>query len=141
MAALPAPSNPTISTVPDPAPLSDEGEADLAKVRRVNQSWIVRGQLKETATAWIDHLRLTDPTRLEKSCWLALFLTRCRKNVLRDPKQLLYASLFAFATRTEIGTFLEHNPSAPICLLQDPGVREDPGAVLNGTGLSHFSVA
>jgi hypothetical protein len=40
--------------VPEPAPLSAEGEADLAKVRRVNQSWIVRGHLKETAAAWID---------------------------------------------------------------------------------------
>jgi hypothetical protein len=119
-----------MSALPDFHPLSDEGEADLAKVRRVNLSWIVRGQLKETATAWIDHLRLTDPTRLEKSCWLALFLTRYRKDLLRDPKPLFYASLFAFATRTEIGTFLEHNPSAPICLLQDPGVREDPVAVL-----------
>ena len=115
---FPLPSNPTMSTLPDPAPLSDEGEADLAKVRRVNQSWIVRGQLKETATAWIDHLRLTDPTRLEKSCWLALFLTRYRKDLLRDPKPLFYAGLFAFATRKEIGARLEHHPmTRAICLL------------------------
>ena len=115
---FPLPSNPTMSTLPDPAPLSDEGEADLAKVRRVNQSWIVRGQLKETATAWIDHLRLTDPARLEKSCWLALFLTRYRKNILRDPKPLFYAGLFAFATRKEIGVRLEPHPmTRAICLL------------------------
>lgn len=105
-------------TVSDLNPLSDEGEADLAKVRRVNQSWIVRGQLKETAAAWIDYLRLADAARLEKSCWLALFLTRYRKNVLRDPKPLFYGGLFAFATRTEIGKFLEHNPmTRSICLL------------------------
>jgi hypothetical protein len=107
-----------MSTLPDPAPLSDEGEADLAKVRRVNQSWIVRGRLKETATAWIEHLRLTDPDRLEKSCWLALFLTRYRKDILRDPKPLFYAGLFAFATRKEIATRLEHHPmTRAICLL------------------------
>lgn len=118
MAAVSAPSNPTMSTLPDPAALSDEGEADLVKVRRVNQSWIVRGKLKETATAWIDHLRLTDPTRLEKSCWLALFLTRYRKNILRDPKPLFYAGLFAFATRKEIGVRLEPHPmTRAICLL------------------------
>jgi hypothetical protein len=107
-----------MSTVPDPAPLSEEGEADLAKVRRVNQGWIVRGQLKETATAWIDHLRLTDPSRLEKSCWLALFLTRYRKDLLRDPKPLFYAGLFAFATRKEIGARLDPHPmTRAICLL------------------------
>lgn len=101
-----------------PAPLSDEGEADLAKVRRVNQSWIVRGRLKETAAAWIDHLRLTDPTRLEKSCWLALFLTRYRKNLLRDPKPLFYAGLFTFATRREIAARLDPHPmTRAICLL------------------------
>jgi len=115
-------------TAPDPAPLSDEGEAELAKVRRVNQSWIVRGQLKETATAWIDHLRRTDPDRLEKSCWLALFLTRYRKNVLRDPKPLFYAGLFAFATRKEIGARLEHHPmTRAICLLlhNDDSARDE----------------
>ena len=107
-----------MSTAPELSPLSAEGEADLEKVRRVNQSWIVRGQLKETATAWIDHLRLTDPARLEKSCWLALFLTRYRKNVLRDPKPLFYAGLFAFATRKEIGARLEPHPmTRAICLL------------------------
>jgi hypothetical protein len=102
-----------------PAPLSAEGEADLAKVRRVNQSWIVRGRLKETATAWIDHLRNSDPARLEKSCWLALFLTRYRKNVLRDPKPLFYAGLFAFATREEFGERLAPHPmTRAICLLR-----------------------
>jgi hypothetical protein len=107
-----------MSTLPDPAPLSAEGEADLAKVRRVNQSWIVRGQLKETATAWIDDLHRTDPSRLEKSCWLALFLTRYRKDLLRDPKPLFYAGLFAFATRDEIGIYLDHHPmTRSICLL------------------------
>jgi hypothetical protein len=107
-----------MSTLPDLAPLSDEGEADLMKVRRVNQSWIVRGQLKETATAWIDHLRRTDPSRLEKSSWLALFLTLYRKDLLRDPKPLFYAGLFAFATRKEIATRLELHPmTRAICLL------------------------
>ena len=107
-----------MSANPDPTPLSEEGEADLAKVRRVNQSWIVRGQLKETALAWIDHLRRSDPARLEKSCWLALFLTRYRKSILRDPKPLFYGGLFAFATRREIGTYLEGHPmTRAICLL------------------------
>lgn len=105
---------PSMSFLPEPAsipaPLSEEGELDLVKVLRVNQSWIVHGHLRDTAAAWIEHLQQTDPVRLEKSCWLALFLTRYKKGVLRDPKPLFYAGLFAFATRAEVGRFLNDHP-------------------------------
>lgn len=100
---------------------------DLIKVQRVNQSWIVRGHLRDTATAWIDHLQRTAPARLEKSCWLALFLTRYKKSVLRDPKPLFYAGLFAFATKGEIERFLaEHPMTRAISLLGhgDPSGRD-----------------
>jgi len=120
LGSLPAriPPRPPMPPPPAHAPLSAEGQADLAKVRRVNQSWIVRGQLKENAAAWLDHLGQRDPRRLEKSCWLALFLTRYRKDLLRDPKPLFYAGLFAAATRREIGDFLDHHPmTRAICLL------------------------
>jgi len=83
---------------------------DLLKVQRVNQSWIVHGHLRDTAAAWIEHLRRTDPGRLEKSCWLALFLTHYKKSVLRDPKPLFYAGLFAFATGDEVQRFLTGHP-------------------------------
>ncbi|MCW1921137.1 hypothetical protein OKA05_01140 [Luteolibacter arcticus] len=99
-----------MSFLPEPVPLSDEGEIDLIKVQRVNQSWIVHGHLRDTATAWIEHLQRTDPERLEKSCWLALFLTRYKKSTLRDPKPLFYAGLFAFATRDEVDRFLDGHP-------------------------------
>jgi hypothetical protein len=99
-----------MSSFPKPVPLSDEGEMDLIKVQRVNQSWIVHGHLRDTAAAWIEHLRRTDSRRLEKSCWLALFLTRYKKSVLRDPKPLFYAGLFAFATRDEVTRFLNGHP-------------------------------
>ena len=112
-----------MSTFPSPVPFSDDGELDLVKVQRVNQSWIVRGRLKENAAAWIEHLGRTDPQRLEKSCWLALFLTRYKKSVLRDPKPLFYAGLFAFATPEEIRGFLpEHPMTHAIALL----LRDDP---------------
>ena len=109
-AAFTRSKNPPMSSFPDPVPLPDEGQIDLLKVQRVNQSWIVRGRLKENAAAWLEHLRATDPCRLEKSCWLALFLTRYKKSVLRDPKPLFYAGLFAFATRKEIDTYLDEHP-------------------------------
>ena len=100
---------------------------DLIKVLRVNQSWIVHGHLRDTAAAWIEHLQKTDPARLEKSCWLALFLTRYKKSVLRDPKPLFYAGLFGFATKEEIDGFLaEHPMTRAISLLGhgDPSGRE-----------------
>jgi hypothetical protein len=99
-----------MSSFPEPVPLSAEGEMDLIKVQRVNQSWIVHGHLRDTATEWIEHLQRTDPVRLEKSCWLALFLTRYKKSTLRDPKPLFYAGLFAFATREEVDRFLGDHP-------------------------------
>jgi hypothetical protein len=99
-----------MSSYPHPLPLSAEGEMDLIKVQRVNQSWIVHGHLRDTAAAWIEHLQRSDPGRLEKSCWLALFLTRYKKSTLRDPKPLFYAGLFAFATREEVDRFLGDHP-------------------------------
>ena len=132
MLAFPA-SNPrkklSMSFLPEPdpvpEPLSDEGEIDLTKVQRVNQSWIVHGHLRDTAAAWIEHLRRTDSARLEKSCWLALFLTRYKKSVLRDPKPLFYAGLFAFATREEAAWFLaEHPMTRAITLL---GLGDESG--------------
>jgi len=121
------PKKPSMSSFhkPEPVPLSDEGELDLLKVLRVNQSWIVHGHLRDTTTAWIEHLRRTDSVRLEKSCWLALFLTRYKKSVLRDPKPLFYAGLFAFATREEVDWFLaEHPMTRAITLL---GLDDDAG--------------
>jgi len=102
--------NLSMSSLPEPVPLSPEGEMDLVKVQRVNQSWIVHGHLRDTAAAWIEHLQRHEPGRLEKSCWLALFLTRYKKSTLRDPKPLFYAGLFAFATRHEVEKFLAAHP-------------------------------
>jgi hypothetical protein len=105
------------------APTPDQGLLDLAKVQRVNQSWIVHGRLRENAAAWLEHLRLEDPRRLEKSCWLALFLTRYKKSVLRDPKPLFYAGLFAFATTGEIETYLADHPLTRAISLLGQGER------------------
>jgi hypothetical protein len=52
------------------------------------------------------------------SCWLALFMTRQKKSVARDPKPLFYAGLFAFATPGEIDSFLaDHALTRSISLL------------------------
>lgn len=107
--------------------LSAQGSLELARVRRVNQTWIVRGRLKENASAWLAQLERSDPGRLEKSCWLALFLTRYRKGLLRDPKPLFYAGLFAFATQREAGHYLKEHPMtrAIVFLLHDDASARD----------------
>ena len=98
--------NPTICPV-----LSDEGEKTLAKVLRVNQRWIVHGKLRDNAAAYLDHLECSDPARLLRACDLALHLVHHKKAlVLRDPKPLFYAGLFAEASRPEIDRYLKDHP-------------------------------
>jgi hypothetical protein len=92
-----------------PRPLPDEGEKAVEKVLRINQRWIVHGRLKDHAAAYLDHLRETNPYRLWRACGLALHMVR-RKKIIRDPKPLFYAGLFAYATRSEIETYLEEHP-------------------------------
>ncbi|WP_367872692.1 hypothetical protein [Luteolibacter sp. Populi] len=93
-----------------PAPAA-EGEKALAKVQRVNQRWIVHGKLRENASAYLSHLQQTAPVRLQRACDLALHLTHHKKaELLRDPKPLFYAGLFAYATRGEIERYLSGHP-------------------------------
>lgn len=100
-----------------PRPLPDEGEKAIEKVLRVNQRWIVHGRLKENAAAYLAHLRTCDPERLLQSSELALRMVH-RKKLIRDPKPLFYAGIFAFATLREINTYLqEHAMTRAISLL------------------------
>lgn len=114
-------------------PLPDEGEKAVEKALRINQRWIVHGLLKENAAAYLGHLRALDPQRLLRSCGLALTLVHYRKSeLLRDPKPLFYAGLFALATREEIGRFLQDHPmTRAITLLlhgDDSGLSGLPAA-------------
>lgn len=88
---------------------SEDGARDLSKVRQVNQRWIVHGDLRNTATRWIDYLEANDPSRLQASCHLALLLCRRKDGAIRDPKPRFYAGLFAHATLPEIERFLPHH--------------------------------
>jgi hypothetical protein len=100
-----------------PRPLPDEGEKAIEKVLRVNQRWIVHGRLKENAAAYLAHLRESDPERLLQASELALRMVH-RKKLIRDPKPLFYAGIFAFATLPEIATYLEeHAMTRAISLL------------------------
>ena len=110
----------------------------MEKVLRINQRWIVHGLLKENAAAYLEYLRRGDPLRLRRSCELALHLVHYRKSeLLRDPKPLFYAGLFALASRGEIGRFLQDHPmTRAITLLlrgDSSGLSRLPGAA---TGLA-----
>jgi hypothetical protein len=120
--------------VASPAPVA-EVEKALARVQRVNQRWIVHGRLRENAAAYLQHLQDTDPVRLERACQLALHLVHHKKAVLlRDPKPLFYAGLFAFATCAEIGRYLSGHPmTRAISLL----LHGDSSALAGLSGSGH----
>jgi len=96
---------------------NQEAQKLVAAVRRINDRWIVRGQLRDHANDYLAHLEELDAGRLGMSCQLALELVRNRMPG-EDPKPLFYAGLFALATRHEISVYLgEHLFTRAICLL------------------------
>ena len=98
-------------------PANQEPAKLVAAVRRINDRWIVRGQLKSHAGGYLLQLERLDPERLAKSCQLALELVRNRVPG-EDPKPLFYAGLFALATRDVVNEHLgEHLFTRAICLL------------------------
>ncbi len=110
-------------------PASQEVQKLVAAVRRINDRWIVRGQLRGHTNDYLLHLEAHDPERLLQSCQLALELVRNRVPG-EDPKPLFYAGLFALASRREIETHLEdHLFTRAICLLlhgePEPSVYRD----------------
>ncbi len=114
-------------------PANQEAQKLVVAVRRINDRWIVRGQLRGHSNDYLLHLEARDPIRLLQSCQLALELVRQRVPG-EDPKPLFYAGLFALATRREIDTYLEdHLFTRAICLLlhgepEPPVYRDLPAA-------------
>lgn len=91
------------------ATVSDTAAKAIEKVFRVNQRWIVHGQLREHTAAYLEFLQKHDPTRLQRACELALRMVR-HTDTIRDPKPLFYSGIFATASRHEIETYLHHHP-------------------------------
>lgn len=73
--------------------------------RRVNRSWLVRGNINDHAAAWLDHLAALDDGRLPLSCENARAMCGIRDR-LDDPKPWFYAGLFSLATAAEARRFL-----------------------------------
>lgn len=104
-------------------------DADMPPVDwvvRVNSSWLVRGGLDEAAGRWIEHLRATDPARLEASCDAARGMCRMRQP-LADPKPWFYAGLFSLATPEEVARFI---PGYRITKAAVPSMEHDKEVLL-----------
>ncbi len=93
---------------------------------RVNQSWFVRGGLKEHAAEWMKYLISLDDGRLLSSSEAARAMCGMR-DPLSDPKPWFYAGLFSLATADEARRFLE---SHRITRAAVPSMRDDETVVL-----------
>lgn len=94
----------------------------IAWVKRVNQSWFVRGGLKASAAAWLDYLAEMNDGRLLVSCEAARRMCGKRKSY-EDPKPWFYAGLFHLSIPEEARRFLSSHhvtlASLP-CMVGDP---------------------
>jgi hypothetical protein len=108
-------------TAPEPNFTSRDAASAAARVRRINRRWIVHGRLREHCAAFLAHLCRTDPARHDAACRRALALVRRQPGLVRDPKPLFYAGLFASATPRELDLYLVEHPMtlAICCLLHD----------------------
>ena len=100
-------------------PSPDHSPLDWAK--RVNSSWIVKGDLHNHADTWLDHLASLDDGRLERSCEIARAMCGIR-NRLDDPKPWFYTGLFSLATADEARRFLNNHRITKAAI---PGMAED----------------
>lgn len=84
---------------------SEKDSKAIAAVRRINDTWIVRGRLRESTNSFLQHLEETDPHRLIRSCVLALEMVHHREPG-QDPKPVFYAGIFGLATPAEARRYL-----------------------------------
>jgi hypothetical protein len=93
---------------------------------RVNQSWFVRGGLKEHAVEWMRYLMTEDDGRLLSCCEAARAMCGLR-DPLGDPKPWFYAGLFSLATADEARRFLEMHRVTRAAI---PSMHDDEAVLL-----------
>lgn len=84
--------------------MADGDTSFVAWATKLNRRWIVHHGLNERAKEYMDYLAAADPSRLERSCWLAHELAHQASG--EDPKPWFYAGLFSLATVEEARKFL-----------------------------------
>lgn len=75
--------------------------------RRINRTWIVHGNLSQTAESYLAHLEATRPELMEEVCERAVQAARLASHEHRDPKPGFYAGLFSRATPEEQDAWLK----------------------------------
>jgi hypothetical protein len=79
------------------------------QVFKVNRGWIVRDTLADTAEAYLEHLRLSDLPRFNKTIAVTYGVIRHISTTAwgeRDPKSFFYPAVFFFITKVEVTRFL-----------------------------------
>ena len=82
------------------------GSDSIAQARRINRTWIVRGELAENTALYLDALESKDPETLRIVCELAVIAAKKASHEQRDPKPDFYASLFSRATAEDRDHYL-----------------------------------
>ncbi len=86
----------------------------VARAREINRKWIIRGNLDQTASDYLDSLEKAHDERLNLSCDLALRALKLagetRKLYDLDRKACFYPALFFFVNPSEMQTFLKDHP-------------------------------
>jgi hypothetical protein len=78
----------------------------IAQARRINRTWIVRGQLAEHTAGYLDDLEKSAPDILRTVCELAVAAAKRASKEQRDPKPDFYASIFSRATEEDRERYL-----------------------------------
>lgn len=82
----------------------------IPHARRINRTWIVRGDLPDNTERYLDALATRDPALLREVCERAIAATRLASQEQRDPKPDFYATLFSRATPAEREQYLRNHP-------------------------------
>jgi hypothetical protein len=77
----------------------------ISWAKRINDRWIVRISLRDSANRYMDHLATIDPGRLEDSSLCARKMTEMA-NSGEDPKPWFYSGLFSLITEAESDLYL-----------------------------------
>lgn len=75
--------------------------------KRVNRTWIVRGDLAKNAALYLQHLEVSRPDILTEVCSHAVNAAKQASRLGKDPKPPFYAGLFSQATAEERKKFLK----------------------------------
>jgi hypothetical protein len=81
----------------------------ITHARRINRTWIVRGELSGNTARYLDALEARDPALLREICERAVAAAQHASHEQRDPKPDFYATLFSRATAAERELYLKEH--------------------------------